>query len=200
MTEAVTGVDLVREQISVAAGNKLSWKQEDIKLEGNAIECRICAEDPETFIPSPGKIRRFRPPAGPRVRVDTYVFSGYEIPIYYDPMIAKLITWGKTREETIDRMNRSLIEFTLTGVKSNIVLHKSILKNKKFLSGEYTTQFCEQDLKVETPDLFNFVDDKVFLISAAITAYKDREKNPVEKKYEDMSAWKLSGRNSSLRF
>lgn len=200
VTEAVTGVDLVREQINVAAGNKLSWKQEDIKLEGHAIECRICAEDPETFIPSPGKIRRFRPPAGPRVRVDTYVFSGYEIPIYYDPMIAKLITWGKTRQETIDRMNRSLIEFTITGVKSNIVLHKSILKNKKFLSGEYTTQFCEKDLKIETPDLFNFVDDRVFLISAAITAYKDREKNPVEKKYEDMSAWKLSGRNSGLRF
>lgn len=199
ITEAVTGVDLVREQINVAAGLQLSWKQEDIKIEGHAIECRICAEDPETFIPSPGKIRRFRPPAGPRVRVDTYVFSGYEVPIYYDPMVAKLITWGKTREETIDRMNRSLIEFTLTGVKSNIVLHKSILKNKIFLSGEYTTQFCDRDLKVESPDLFKFVDDRVFLISAAITAYKDREKNPVEKKAENMSAWKFSGRKAGMR-
>lgn len=199
ITEAVTGVDLVREQLRVASGEPLSWKQEDIKIQGHAVECRICAEDPETFIPSPGKIKRFRPPAGPQVRVDTYVFSGYEIPIYYDPMIAKLITWGKTREEAIDRMNRSLIEFKLTGVKSNIVLHKSILKSKKFLSGEYTTQFCETDLKVEAPDLFRFVDDRVFLISAAISAYKDREKNPVEKKYEDMSAWKLSGRNSGLR-
>lgn len=199
ITEAVTGVDLVREQILVAAGNKLSWKQEDIKILGHAIECRICAEDPETFIPSPGRIKRFRPPAGPRVRVDTYVFSGYDIPIYYDPMIAKLITWGKSRQEAIDRMNRALIEFTLTGVKSNIVLHKSILKNKKFLSGEYTTQFCENDLKVETPDLFKFVDDRVFLISAAISAYKDREKNPVEKKFEKMSAWKLTGRNGGLR-
>lgn len=199
ITEAVTGVDLVREQIRVAAGEKLSWKQEDIKILGHAIECRICAEDPETFIPSPGKIKRFRPPAGPRVRVDTYVFSGYEIPIYYDPMIAKLITWGKTREEAIDRMNRALIEFTLTGVKSNINLHKSILKNQKFLSGEYTTQFCERDLKIDMPDIFSFVDDRVFLISAAIAAYKDREKNPVEKKYEDMSAWKLTSRNQGLR-
>lgn len=199
ITEAVTGVDLVREQISVAAGEKLSWRQDEIVIQGHAVECRICAEDPETFIPSPGKIRRFRPPAGPRVRVDTYVFSGYEIPIYYDPMIAKVITWGKTREEAIERMDRALTEFTLTGVKSNIVLHKSILKNKTFLSGEYTTQFCEKDLKVHSPDLFKFVDDRVFLITAAISAYKDREKNPVEKKYDDMSAWKLSARNGSLR-
>ncbi len=199
ITEAVTGVDLVREQICVAAGEKLSWKQEDIVIQGHAVECRICAEDPETFMPSPGKIKRFRPPAGPRVRVDTYVFSGYEIPIYYDPMIAKVITWGKTREEAIERMNRALTEFTLTGVKSNIVLHKSILKNKMFLSGEYTTQFCEKDLKVESPDLFKFVDDRVFLITAAIAAYKDREKLPVEKKYDDMSAWKLSSRNGGLR-
>jgi acetyl-CoA carboxylase biotin carboxylase subunit len=199
ITEAITGVDLVIEQIRVAAGEKLSWKQEDIQITGHAIECRICAEDPETFIPSPGRIKRFRPPAGPRVRVDTYVFSGYDIPIYYDPMIAKLITWGKSRDEALDKMNRALIEFTLTGVKSNIVLHKSILKNKKFLSGEYTTQFCEKDLKVESPDLFKFVDDKIFLISAAISAYKDREKNPVEKKYEDMTPWKLSGRDIGLR-
>ncbi len=199
ITEAVTGVDLVREQICVAAGEKLSWKQEDIVIQGHAIECRICAEDPETFMPSPGKIKRFRPPAGPRVRVDTYVFSGYEIPIYYDPMIAKVITWGKTRDEAIQRMNRALTEFTLTGVKSNIVLHKSILKNQMFLSGEYTTQFCEKDLKVETPDLFKFVDDRVFLLTAAISAYKDREKRPVEKKYDDMSAWKLSSRNAGLR-
>lgn len=199
VTEAITGVDLVREQIRVAHGEKLSWKQEDIQILGHAIECRICAEDPETFIPSPGKIRRFRPPAGPRVRVDTYVFSGYEIPIYYDPMIAKLITWGKTREEAIQRMNRALTEFTLTGVKSNIVLHKSILKNKMFISGEYTTQFCEKDLKIENPDIFKFVDDKIFLISAAISAYKDREKNPVEKKYDEMSPWKLASRNVTLR-
>ncbi|NQZ18776.1 MAG: acetyl-CoA carboxylase biotin carboxylase subunit, partial [Bdellovibrionales bacterium] len=199
VTEAITGVDLVREQIRVAAGEKLSWKQEDIQIQGHAIECRICAEDPETFIPSPGKIKRFRPPAGPRVRVDTYVFSGYEVPIYYDPMVAKLITWGKTRDEAIQKMNRALIEFTFTGVKSNLVLHKSILKHKKFQSGEYTTQFCEKDLKVDSPDLFKFVDDEIFLISAAISAYKDREKNPVERKYGEISPWKLSGRNTGLK-
>ncbi len=200
ITEIVTGVDLVCEQISVASGKKLNWKQEDIKTEGHAIECRICAEDPETFIPSPGKIKRFRAPAGPHVRVDTYVFSGYEIPIQYDSMIAKLITWGKTRQEAINRMNRSLTEFKLTGVKSNIVLHKSILKNKIFLNGQYTTEFCEKDLRVETPDLFKFVDDRVFLIAAAISAYKDREKSPIEKKQKNMSAWKLSGHKAGLGF
>ncbi len=199
ITEAVTGVDLVGEQILVASGKKLSWTQEDIKIGGHAIECRICAEDPETYVPSPGKIKRFRPPAGPQVRVDTYVFSGYEVPIQYDSMIAKVITWGKTRQEAINRMNRSLTEFKLTGVKSNIVLHKSILKNKIFLNGEYTTEFCEKDLRVETPDLFKFADDRVFLIAAAISAYKDREKKPIEKKQENMNAWKLSGRKSALR-
>ena len=200
VTEAVTGVDLVAEQILTANGEKLSWRQEDLKIQGHAIECRICAEDPETFIPSPGKIVRFRPPAGPQVRVDTYVFSGYEVPIQYDSMIAKLITWGKTRREAIKRMNRSLIEFKLTGVKSNIVLHKSIIKNKLFLNGEYTTQFCEKDLKMETPDLFKFVDDRVFLISAALSAYKDREKKPVERKKSNISPWKISGRKKGTGF
>ena len=195
VTEAVTGVDLVREQIRVAAGQRLSWKQEDLEIQGHAIECRICAEDPETFIPSPGKIKRFRPPAGPRVRVDTYVFSGYIIPVEYDPMVAKLITWGKTRQEALQRMNRALVEFTLTGVKSNIVLHKSIIKSPVFLSGEYTTQFCEGDLQVETPDLFKFVDDKVFLISAAISAYKDYEKTPIENREESLSPWRLANRS-----
>ena len=200
ITEAVTGVDLVCEQIRVAAGEKLSWQQKDIQQSGHAIECRICAEDPETFVPSPGKIRRFRPPAGPNVRVDTYVFSGYEVPIYYDPMIAKLITWGKNREEAIQRMDRALTEFKLTGVKSNIVLHKTILKHPKFLSGEYTTQFCDKDLtSIESPDLFRFVDDKVFLLAAAISAYKDRERIPAQRANNTTSPWKLAGRNAGMR-
>lgn len=199
ITEQVTGVDLVQAQLRVAAGETLPWKQEDIVQQGHAIECRICAEDPETFIPSPGVIKRFRAPSGPSVRVDTYVFSGYEVPIYYDPMIAKLITWGKTRDDAIRAMDRALTEFTLTGVKSNIVLHKSILQNKIFLSGEYTTQFCETDLTLETPDLFKFVDDDVFIISAALQAYKDRERIPVEKKLDDLSLWKRSGRARGMR-
>lgn len=200
ITEMVTGFDLVREQLLVASGSPLSFKQEDVKQLGHAIECRICAEDPVTFIPSPGKIRRFRPPAGPFVRVETYVYSGYNVPIYYDPMIAKVITWGPTREEAIRRMQRALVEFTLTGVKSNIVLHKSILKHPQFLEGAYTTQFCDKNLTISEPELFKFVDDDVFLIAAAIAAYKDRERTSVPKAHNLLpSRWKKISRKDALR-
>lgn len=202
ITEMVTGYDLVKEQLSVAAGNPLSFRQEDIKQSGYAIECRICAEDPETFMPSPGHIRRFRPPSGPFVRVETYVYSGYEIPIQYDPMIAKVITWAPTRDEAISHMQRALTEFTLTGVKSNIVLHKSILQSDKFLDGTYTTQYCDKDLRITQPDLFRFVDDDIFLIAAAIQSYKDREdqiESP-EMCIESDTAWKLAGRRGALRY
>lgn len=202
ITEMVTGFDLVKEQIRVAAGHKLSFKQEDIKQTGHAIECRICAEDPQTFMPSPGFIRRFRPPAGPYVRVETYVYSGYDIPIYYDPMIAKVVTWGQTREEAIHRMQRALIEFTLTGVKSNIVLHQSILKAQKFLDGSYTTQFCEKDLIINQPDLFKHIDDRIFLIAAAIASYKQRETkiDNSQIKLETYSRWKQVSRRHAMRY
>lgn len=202
ITEMVTNTDLVQEQLRVAAGQKLSFKQEDIKQRGHAIECRICAEDPQTFMPSPGYIRRFRPPSGPYVRVETYVYSGYDIPIHYDPMIAKVVTWGQTREEAINRMQRALIEFTLTGVKSNIVLHKSILKADKFLDGSYTTQFCEKDLVVNPPDLFKFIDDRVFLIAAAIASYKQRETkiDNSQVKLETYSRWKQVSRRHAMRY
>lgn len=202
ITEMVTGFDLVQEQLRVAAGLKLSFKQEDIKQTGHAIECRICAEDPQTFMPSPGFIRRFRPPSGPYVRVETYVYSGYDIPIYYDPMIAKVITWGQTRAEAISRMQRALIEFTLTGVKSNIVLHNSILKADKFLDGTYTTQFCEKDLIINQPDLFKYIDDRVFLIAAAIASYKQRESkiDNSQIKLETYSRWKQVSRRHAMRY
>jgi len=202
ITEMVVGYDLVKEQLKVAAGQKLTFKQEDIKQTGHAIECRICAEDPQTFMPSPGHIRRFRPPAGPHVRVETYVYSGYDIPIYYDPMIAKVITWGRTREDAIARMQRALIEFTLTGVKSNIVLHQSILKADKFLDGSYTTQFCEKDLLVNQPDLFKLIDDRMFLIAAAIASYKQREAkiDNTQVKLETYSRWKQVSRRHAMRY
>ncbi len=202
ITEMVTGFDLVQEQLRVAAGHELSFKQEDIKQTGHAIECRICAEDPQTFMPSPGFIRRFRPPAGPYVRVETYVYSGYDIPIYYDPMIAKVVTWGQTRQEAINRMLRALIEFTLTGVKSNIVLHKSILKSDKFLDGSYTTQFCEKDLIINQPDLFKHIDDRIFLIAAAIASYKQRETkiDNTQVKLESNSRWKQVSRRHAMRY
>ena len=138
ITEIVTGTDLVQEQIFVALGRPLSFKQEDIIQRGWAIEARICAEDPETFVPSPGLIRRCRHPQGPFIRVDSYAYPGYEVPIYYDPMISKLIAFGPTRDSAIRRLDRALTEFTLTGIKTNISLHKSILQHPKFLDGSRT--------------------------------------------------------------
>lgn len=199
VTELVTGIDLVREQILVALGKPLSFKQEEIRQSGHSIELRICAEDPVTFMPSPGKIRRFRVPQGPFVRLDSYGYPGYEVPIYYDPMIAKLIVWGHNREECIRRLQRALAEFMLTGIKSNIVLHKNILVHEKFLDGSYTTQFIDQQVAGKTQrDLFMFVDEDVFLIAAAITAYNDSKAKDVST-FSVASQWKRNGRVKSLR-
>lgn len=198
ITELVTGVDLVQEQIFVAAGKPLSFKQEDIVQRGHAIEARICAEDPQTFVPSPGLIRRCRHPQGPFIRVDSYAYPGYEVPIYYDPMIAKLIAYGPNRETAIRRLDRALTEFTLTGIKTNIVLHKSILQAPKFLDGTYTTQFCEKDLEIKMPKLFQVVDDHVFLIAAAIAAFNEKKAKAVSE-YNVASRWKDSARREGMR-
>lgn len=198
ITEIVTGYDLVKEQIYVAAGKPLSFKQEDIKQKGHAIEARICAEDPITYKPHPGVIRACRHPQGPFMRVDSYAYPGYEVPIFYDPMIAKVITWGETREEAIDRMQRALSEFVLTGIKTNIVLHKTILDHAKFRDGSYTTQFIEKNFEVIEPQIFKEVEDPVFLIAAAITAYNDRKSKDV-RQLNITSNWKRVGRKLQLR-
>ena len=198
VTEMITGVDLVQEQINVALGNELSLNQEDLKINGHAIELRICAEDPMTFVPSPGKIRRCRTPQGAFVRVDGYAYPGYEVPIHYDPMIAKLIGWGKTREDAIQRLQRSLSEYMLTGIKSNIVLHRNILNHPTFLSGEYTTQFIENEMTGRDQKLFMVADDHVFLISAALEAYQESKTRDVSQ-YNSASKWKQSGRFKQLR-
>lgn len=198
ITEIVTGFDLVKEQISVAAGRPLSFKQEDIKQKGHAIETRICAEDPITYQPHPGIIRACRHPQGPFMRVDSYAYPGYEVPIFYDPMIAKVITWGDKREEAIDRMQRALSEFVLTGIKTNIVLHKTILDHPRFRDGSYTTQFIEKNFEVIEPQLFKEVEDPVFLIAAAITAYNDRKAKDI-RQLNLTSNWKRVGRKLQLR-
>lgn len=198
ITELTTGVDLVREQLMVAMGHPLSIKQENVKQKGHAIEVRVCAEDPVTFKPSPGVIRACRHPQGPFLRVDSYIYPGYEVPIYYDPMMAKIITWGEDRTEAIRRMDRSLTEFILTGVKSNIALHKTILTHPQFLDGSYTTQFIERNFQVDEPELFKLVDDKVFLIAAAITAYQDRKSKDV-RQLNLASHWKKIGRRLMMR-
>lgn len=198
ITELTTGVDLVKEQIHVALGEPLSFTQSEIKQDGYAIECRICAEDPITYQPNPGVIRACRHPQGPFLRVDSYAYPGYEVPIYYDPMIAKVITWGETREEAIERMQRALTEFVITGIKTNISLHKTILNHPKFRDGSYTTQFIEKNFEVIEPQLFKEVDDPVFLIAAAITAYNDRKAKDV-RQLNIVSNWKRIGRKMALR-
>lgn len=198
ITELTTGIDLVREQLMVAMGHPLSLKQNDVVQKGHAIEVRVCAEDPVTFKPSPGVIRACQHPMGPFLRVDSYIYPGYEVPIYYDPMMAKIITWGENRTEAIRRMKRSLTEFILTGVKSNIVLHKTILDHPQFLDGSYTTQFIERNFQVEEPELFKIVDDRVFLIAAAITAYQDRKSKDV-RQLNLVSHWKKIGRKLTMR-
>jgi acetyl-CoA carboxylase biotin carboxylase subunit len=198
ITELTTNVDIVKEQISVAAGNPLSFTQSEIKQKGHAIECRVCAEDPVTYKPSPGRIRACRHPQGPFLRVDSYAYPGYEVPIYYDPMIAKVITWGDTREEAIGRMNRALAEFILTGIKTNISLHRTILDHPKFRDGSYTTQFIEKNFEVIEPLLFKQIEDPVFLIAAAITAYNDRKSKDV-RQLNIVSNWKRIGRKLVLR-
>ncbi|MCB9027304.1 MAG: acetyl-CoA carboxylase biotin carboxylase subunit [Bdellovibrionaceae bacterium] len=199
VTEMVTGFDLVQEQIRVAYGEALSFKQEDIVIKGHAIELRICAEDPSTFAPAPGKIRTCRHPQGPFIRNDSYAYPGYEVPIYYDPMITKLICWGSDREECIDRVKRALAEFMLTGIKTNIVLHKNIIRHPSFVDGSYTTQFVDKELTGKKHrELFMFIDDSVFLIAGAIEAYKHQSSKDFSK-LSLASRWKDSGRVHQLR-
>jgi len=143
VTEAITGVDLVREQIRIADGLPLSVKQADIEFKGHAIECRINAEDPWTFAPSPGEVKSYHAAGGMHVRVDSGLYAGYKIPPYYDSMIAKLIVYGRTREGCIMRLKRALEEMVITGPKTSIPLHQALLKEPDFLSGDYTIKWLE---------------------------------------------------------
>jgi acetyl-CoA carboxylase biotin carboxylase subunit len=144
VTELVTGRDLVKEQILVASGAPLSFGQKDVMTTGHAIECRINAEDPVTFVPSPGLIRHFHVPGGPGVRVDTFAHDGCEISPYYDSMIAKLMTYGRDRDEAIARMRRCLDMSVVEGIKTNIPLHRKIMDDVDFRQGRLTTKFMER--------------------------------------------------------
>ncbi len=144
VTEELTGVDIIKEQIKIAAGFPLSYKQSQIKPSGHAIECRINAEDPERFIPSPGKITFFLPPGGPGVRVDTAAFTGWVVPSQYDSLIAKLIVHAKNREEAVARMRRALDEFFVEGIKTTIPFHKKVFNHPEFLKGNFNTDFIEK--------------------------------------------------------
>jgi len=150
ITEMVTGIDIVKEQIRIAAGEKLKINQDSIEFKGCAIECRINAEDPDNnFMPSPGKIITFHVPGGPGVRVDTHVYQGYSIPPYYDSMIGKLICYAKTRQEAIRVMRRALDEYVVDPIKTTIPFHKKVFSNQKFIQGKFYTDFVEKMMEEE---------------------------------------------------
>ena len=144
ITEEVTGIDIVEQQIRIASNDGLSIKQNDVKFKGHAIECRINAEHPISFVPYPGIVKKFFPPQGKNIRIDTALYSGYSIPVFYDSLISKLICFGNTRIEAIDAMKRSLLSFRISGIPSTIPFHISALNDKRFVKGEYDTSFIEE--------------------------------------------------------
>ncbi|MGQ0651639.1 MAG: acetyl-CoA carboxylase biotin carboxylase subunit [Betaproteobacteria bacterium] len=146
VTELITGVDLVQEQIRVAAGEKLRWRQKDIQLRGHAVECRINAEDPFRFTPSPGRISSYHPPGGPGIRVDSHVYQGYTVPPYYDSMVGKVIAYGANREQAISRMRIALSEMVVEGIQTNIPLHRELLDDTRVLRGGVSIHYLEQKL------------------------------------------------------
>ncbi len=150
VTEMVTGIDLIKEQIRIAAGERLKYQQDHIQIKGAAIECRINAEDPENnFMPSPGKIEQLILPGGPGIRLDTHIYAGYEISPYYDSLIAKLIAYGRNRSEAIKIMQRALTEFYIAPIKTTIPFHLNLMENPLFLKGDISTHFIQEMLKVE---------------------------------------------------
>ena len=201
VTEMVTGIDLVKEQIAIAEGKKLTLHQEDIQLRGHAIECRIYAEDPDNnFMPSTGLLNAYVIPAGPGVRVDSGVVAGSEIPIYYDPMIAKLVVWGKDRAEAITRMKRALEEYRVSGVETTIGFHRVIMDNEKFLRGELSTRFLEE----EYPDnIYRRISDSLrerAALAVAIDKYvRERRISVSQSPQIERSNWVRSHRQSNLR-
>jgi len=175
VTEMVTGLDLVKAQIGIAAGSPLPVRQEEVRLRGHALECRIYAEDPfRNFLPSPGRIVTFRRPGGPGVRDDTGVYEGYEVPVHYDPLIAKLITWGESRAEAIQRMRRALQEYIIIGIQTTIPFHRRVMEDPGFLAGEVDTTYVDAMLAVLPPP--GNRNRRAAIIAAALHAYlQDQE-------------------------
>ncbi len=146
VTEMVTGVDIVREQLRIASGLPLSIRQEDVELNGHAFECRINAEDPRTFMPSPGKVTLYHPPGGLGVRMDSHLYTGYTVPPHYDSLIGKLITWGADRETSLTRMRNALDELLVEGIKTNTDLHKDLVRDGYFQQGGVNIHYLEKKL------------------------------------------------------
>lgn len=196
VTELVTSVDMVKEQLRVAAGQPLSYKQDDLKLNGAAIECRIYAEDPENgFLPAPGNIKKSVLPRGPYVRVDSSVYSGGDVSMHYDPMIAKVVTWGKDREEARARMMRALDESNIYGIKTNVLFHKMLLTHESFISGDINTSFID-----EMGEFSSTIDTEkhdIAIIAAVSARIKALSSAKVSEEVRDTGrrdAWRMAGK------
>ena len=201
ITERVVGIDLVREQINIANGKKLRFKQDELKQNGHAIECRIYAEDPDNnFMPSPGIIKHITEPLGFGVRHDGYVYEGYEIPIFYDPMISKLIVWGNTRDEAISRMRRSLFAYKITGVKTGIKFLERIMHIPDFVNGKYNTHFIEKNASRLNVEGECQGDCKAMAIIASFVHYETKLSQGYKNGFapNGMSNWKSCGRAKSM--
>ncbi len=203
VTELVTGVDLVKMQLQVAAGERLPFTQNDLRLSGAAIECRIYAEDPDRdFMPSPGRITVLRAPGGPGIRDDVGVYEGFEVPLYYDPLLSKLSAWGRDRDEAIGRMRRALSEYVVEGIKTNIPFHQRVLRHPDFLAGEFDTTFIDDrfltvDREPARPDA-----DRA-LVAAAVLAHIEEETAalrtvgaPGDQSGGGSVAWRKAGRSA----
>lgn len=200
VTEMVTGIDLVKHQIRVAAGETLSVRQDDIVMRGAAIECRIYAEDPaNNFFPSPGKITMLRTPSGPGIRDDSGVYEGWNVPIDYDPLISKLVVWGVTRDEAIERMKRALFEYQIEGIKTNISFFLDMLDNAQFQKADFDTGFIDRWLQGRNGETKLPEIDRDFAALAAALFHSERSAPVVEAPQPIESAWKLDGRRRGLR-
>jgi len=200
VTEMVTSIDLVKEQIRIATGAPMSLRQQDIALKGAAIECRVYAEDPENnFFPSPGTIRLLKTPSGPGIRDDSGVYEGWTVPIDYDPMISKLVAWAPTRGEAIDRMQRALLEYQIEGIQTNLAFFREILDHRDFRKGEFDTGFIDRWLREREPRKPASETERDLALIAAALADAQEARVPPETVTNKSSAWKTLGRIRGLR-
>jgi acetyl-CoA carboxylase biotin carboxylase subunit len=199
VTELVVGIDLVKEQIRIAAGKKLTWRQRDARLRGAALECRIYAEDPtNNFFPSPGYISRLQVPAGPGVRRDNGVYEGWTVPLEYDPLLSKVAVWGTERTEAIARMRRALGEYEIFGIKTNVPFFRRLLEHPEFVAGRLDTGFIDRALAAglmeEAPP--SAEEERVAMLAAALHMEGHEEKKtPASTRG---NTWKNAGREAAL--
>jgi acetyl/propionyl-CoA carboxylase alpha subunit len=202
ITEMVTGIDIVKEQIRIAAGEKLAYNQRDIKIRGHAINCRINAEDPyNNFAPSPGTVTDLRLPGGPGVRVDTHLYVGYTISVFYDPLIAKLAAWGLDRQEAIRRMRNALEEFVIEGVKTTIPLHKRIMEDEDFLKGDIHINFVDERIGKLLPEKA-LTEEEIAALTVVLANQTSEAKVKaltIKREKEKASLWKAASRIRGLR-